>query len=146
MSYEQQAAMYQQLAIQQALPVIYVASGNRSSIEIFSAAITPTPVVTKATLLKGADLELMESMTWDQQAQIDYLVLLRASKFLGMSQSTFSWAVALARRAVGKQGTCGVLEKDEPNVKAERGIALRDELSIIIGKPSKYHFSTRTWP
>ena len=146
MGYEMQAAIYQRLAIQYGLPAIYVASGNRSSTEIFAATVSPTPVVTKSSLLSGTNLELLESLSWDQQAQVDYLVLSRASRFLGMSDSTFSWAVALARRAVGQKGTCGLLEKDESKVKAEKGVALEDELSVIIGKPSKYHFGTRSWP
>lgn len=144
MSYEDQAAMYQKLAKEYALPVIYVASGNLSSTQIFAETVFPTPVVTKSSLLSGEELALLKSLTWDQQAQVDYLVLIRASRYLGMSDSNFSWAVAVARRAAGNIGTCGVI--GEEKLKTEKSIALKDELSIIIGKPSKYHFGTRSWP
>ena len=144
MSYEEQAAMYQLLANEYALPVIYVASGNLSSTQVFAEKVSPTPVVTKSSLLSDEDIVLLKSLSWDQQAQVDYLVLLRASGYLGMSDSNFSWAVAVARRAAGKRGTCG--SRYDGEITLEKGIAFRDELSIIIGKPSKYQFSTRSWP
>ena len=146
MSYEEQALKYQQYASLYALPVIYAASGNLSSTELFTKAVYPTPVVTKSSLLSEEDLSVLRSMTWDQQAEVDYLVLLRASRFLGMTDSNFSWAVAVARRTEGELGSCGGWEEGKEEIIPEPGIAFKDELSIIVGGPSKYHFGTWSWP
>lgn len=147
MSYEAQASMYQKYVKQYAYPVVYVASGNLSSTALFAKAIAPTPLVTKDSLLSEGDLALLKSMSWDQQAQIDFLVLLRSSRFLGMSDSNFSYAVAVARRTEGTlEGTCGVWAKGNAETIPEPGLALLDELSIVIGKPSRYHFGSRSWP
>ena len=141
MGYDDQAAMYQKHATLYALPAIYVASGNLSSTQMFSKAVSPTPVVTKTSLLSGEDLATLNSMSWDTQAEVDYLVLLRSSRFLGMSDSNFSWTVAVARRTIEQKGTCGVWQEGLPP-----GIALSDELSVVIGAPSKHHFGSRSYP
>lgn len=149
MTYEQQAALYTQYAKEYALPVIYVASGNLSSTELFTSSVSPTPVVTKQSLLSASSPDLLHALnalSWDQQAQVDYLVLLRASKFLGMTDSSFSWAVAVARRAVGREGTCRAWDRGEEEKVPEEGIAFRDEFSVVIGPPNKYHFGPRSWP
>ncbi len=146
MGYEEQAILYQQYATLYSLPVIYIASGNLSSTEIFTKAVSPTAVVTKTSLLSGEDLSALQSMSWDRQAEVDYLVLLRASRFLGMSDSSFSWAVAIARRADGQEGTCGAWQQGKAETVPEPRIALKDEFSVIIGGQSKYHFGPRSWP
>jgi hypothetical protein len=147
MSYEEQATAYLRYAKIYQLPAIYVASGNASSIAIFMKAVSPLPVVTKSTLLSGEELSLLKSLSWDQQAQVDFLVLLRASQFLGMTDSNFSWAVAVARRTEARDGTCGTWRAEGQDEAApEPGLALRDEFSIIVGAPSKYHFRVRSWP
>jgi len=136
------------------LPVIYVASGNLSSTILFSNLVAPTPVVTKYSLLSSRPDELarLKSLSWDQQAEVDYLVLLRSSRFLGMTDSNFSWAVAVARRAVGKEGSCGG-ERGDGMMGVRKGdgengvgVAFEDERSVIVGGRSKYNFGTRAWP
>lgn len=95
--------------------------------------VLPTPVVTKTTLLSGADLELLNTLSWDQQAEVDHLVLLRASRFLGISESGFSWAVASARRTQTEAGTCG-WRGTVVGASPTDGLAMQDDLSVIIGK------------
>ena len=147
MSYEEQTAAYERFARNLKLPLIYVASGDLSSTNVFCKAVSPTRVETKSTLLTGPDLKFLKSMSWDVQAQVDYLDLLRASMFLGMSDSSFSYAVAVARRSEATiEGTCGFWKKGKAEEVPEPGIALRDELSIVIGPSSKYHFGPRSWP
>jgi len=130
------------------LPLIYLASGNRSSIEQFTseAATQFTPsiaVLTKHDLLLPDELEELRQMTWDQQALVDYLILLRSSYFLGMAESSFSWLVATRRRVYSVHGSCGV----------RRGLwmgylwgsALWDEFSDLWGG-HPYGFEINLWP
>ena len=39
---------------------------------------------------------------------VDYLVMIRAQYFLGISESEISWAVATKRRVKSKAGSCGM--------------------------------------
>lgn len=154
LSYEDQSAAYQHFASLYALPVIYVASGNLTSIGLFSGLVAPTPVVTKYTLLASRpdELALLNSLSWDQQAEVDYLVLLRASRYLGMTDSNFSWAVAVARRALSKAGTCGgpagngIVGFRVANGVGDAGVAYEDERNVIVGGPCRFRFETRAWP
>lgn len=154
LSYEDQSAAYDQYAKQYNLPVIYVASGNLSSIVLFSNLVAPMPVVTKYTLLESRPRELaaLKALSWDQQAEVDYLVLLRSSRYLGMTDSNFSWAVAVARRAVGIEGTCGGPAKNgivgfrAAKGNGDVGVAFEDEKSVIVGRPCRFRFETRAWP
>ena len=108
-------------------------------------------MVTKDTLLSGEDLDLLHSLTWDQQAEVDFQVLVKSTLFLGMTDSSFSWGISNARRAVGERGTCSqeeiedLGENNKPKP-VEKGIAYKDELSVIIGRPNKFYFRTRLWP
>ena len=69
-----------------------------------------------------------------------------------MTDSNFSWAVAVARRAVGKEGSCGG-ERGDGMMGVRKGdgengvgVAFEDERSVIVGGRSKYNFGTRAWP
>ena len=147
MTFENQSTQYLQYIHEYALPVVYVASGNESSISTFAKATFPTPVVTKASLLAGKDLALLQSLSWDVQGEVDHLVLLRCSRFLGMTDSSFSWAVAVARRAnTSTDGTCDTWRKGVAEVAPEEGLALKDNFSVIIGPPSRLHLVSRIWP
>jgi hypothetical protein len=128
MGYEKQVELYQKYLAKQPAPVIYVASGNLTSIKMFAERVKPTPVVDKFSLLSSEVTATLKSMTWDQQGQVDYLVLTRASLYMGMVDSLFSLSIASSRRAASKAGACG--EVLEP----ENDIAYADGLSIVIGK------------
>ena len=56
-------------------------------------------VVTKHELLKSrpADMSALKALSWDQQALIDYIVLVRSDYFLGVNPSSFSMTVAVKR-------------------------------------------------
>jgi hypothetical protein len=107
--------------------------------------VAPTPVVTKFDLLSGPDLKLLDSMAWDQQAEVDYYVLLKSSQFLGMSNSTFSWSVADARKSVSKAGTCGYRD-ESVGANLEQGLSMQDELTVIIGHLPEFKFWSTLWP
>lgn len=56
-------------------------------------------ILTKGQLLKDQPrlLQMLQSMTWDQQALIDYIVLVSCDYFLGVSPSSFSMTIAAKR-------------------------------------------------
>jgi hypothetical protein len=115
---------------------------------MFAERVAPTPVATKFTLLSGADLMLLQSLSWDQQGQVDYLVLQKASQFLGITDSSFSWGVAAARHAMSRGGTCGKQEGSRRLVRRqEKDISFRDDLTVIVGAKNKLDFNTKWfWP
>ena len=67
-------------------------------------------VTTKLALLENVEeyeeeLKEMKSLTWDQQALIDYMVLLRSSHFGGTWASSFSYNIVFRRHVVVGNGT-----------------------------------------
>lgn len=81
----------------------YLATGNASeAARLTSLALQEgLTVLTKHELLAGPDNEelrtRLDSLSWDQQALVDFVVLLQAEYFLGVSPSSFSMNVALKR-------------------------------------------------
>ncbi|RDW75490.1 hypothetical protein BP6252_06632 [Coleophoma cylindrospora] len=145
LDFETQAQRYQELAKAADLPVIYVASGNQSSVPMFGALVAPTPVVTKYTLLRDTDeLDTLRAMTWDQQGLVDTIVLIKSSMFLGMNSSSMSWNVAKTRQAMLPQGVCSG-RTETPRI-FENGNSLVDELSVIIGEGQRYELDIGVWP
>lgn len=117
------------------LGVVYVASGNLTVVEEFEEAIKASdeiqqnvPVVTKYDLLDGADKKEMEEMPFDQQALVDFLVMFKASAFMGVAHSSFPWNVALRRHELSNY----------TEFANEGSDLLRDELSIIEGMAADY--------
>jgi hypothetical protein len=112
-SYEFQRDSYMSTAYTVNLPVANVASGNLTSIEMFADRakyfIPGMTVTTKEDLLSGRDLMELHSLTWDQAALVDYVILERASFFAGVKESSFTWNVMLTRATVrgGVAAVCG---------------------------------------
>lgn len=81
----------------------YVATGNATEAARFAALADAQGlwVVTKHQVLEEADetesLKQLAKMSWDQQALVDFVVLLHAAVFVGVSPSSFSMNVALKR-------------------------------------------------
>lgn len=119
------------------LPV-YLASEKQTGPAMFaegSASVFGQPlyVMTKESLLEKDDLEELAKLSWDQQAVVDYLVLLRSRYFLGTAESSFSWAVGVKRRSRSSKGSCG----GQGWWWAKGwfgGSAMRDELSEVVGR------------
>lgn len=107
--YEKLSSHFLALAAEAALPVIYVASGNVSSnYRLADDAYTlspPIPVLTKSDLLSPQEKQALWKLSWDQQAAVDYLVLLKSSYFAGVGVSGFSWDMA-TRRMGRVRGVC----------------------------------------
>ncbi|KUJ13919.1 uncharacterized protein LY89DRAFT_150577 [Mollisia scopiformis] len=89
--------------------LVYVASGDPAQVANFwkDAKVMNWTVTTKVGLLRGKDLAELNDLTWDQQALVDFMVLAKASRFLGVGHSGFDWALT-GRRTVSlsnKNGT-----------------------------------------
>lgn len=110
-SFEEQSSAYLGRAAQlHPRPrMAYLATGNKTeaerlaSVALDGAALT---VVTKHGVLAGpehAELKRrLDGWSWDQQALVDFVVLLRAEYFVGVSPSSFSMNVALKRHLQGE--------------------------------------------
>lgn len=62
-----------------------------------AAALPDASVLLKRDLLDAAEVEVLNGLSWDQRALVDYEILLRAGTVLGIVDSRFAWAVALRR-------------------------------------------------
>ncbi|CAG8957424.1 hypothetical protein HYFRA_00011405 [Hymenoscyphus fraxineus] len=136
--YNKQAEYYLGLVRSSNTSVIYLASGDIKEVERFSddAAAHNLIVTTKYDLLTGNDLLLLQNMAFDQQALVDYLVLLKSSAFAGVGHSSFAWNIALFRHQFAKQ-------RDHLNGPQ----LLSDELSQIFGVPNMYpEYAPCLWP
>ncbi|KAK3681035.1 hypothetical protein B0T22DRAFT_388398 [Podospora appendiculata] len=100
--FENQSGAYLKRASSMKLQAAYLATGNKTEAEKLARSASSTydmGVVTKHELLKDhpVDLKALEVLTWDQQALVDFVVLLDCDYFLGVSPSSFSMNVALKR-------------------------------------------------
>jgi hypothetical protein len=142
-SFETQAFSYINEISSTALRTVYAASGNETSLELFSQLAAkldpPAQVVTKWDLLSDKDAAVLNDMTWDQQALVDYLILEKSSKFLGVSDSSFSWGLVYARQPFSEEGLCGKSKELEGFKQFE------DNLSAIYGKFRDWHIH-KLWP
>lgn len=117
---------------------MYVASGNVDEIARFAddAKAYNLSVTTKHQLLGGEDKVKLEAFTFDQQALVDYLVLLKSSDFAGVGHSSFAWNIALWRHQLAKQ-------RDHLNGPQ----LMSDELSQVYGTVKQYlEYACRLWP
>lgn len=82
------------------LKIAFLASGGpREKIDSFiegSQEFNLT-IVTKEMLLEGQDLEQLRGLSYDQQAIVDHEILKRATRMVGIGQSTFSADLAIVR-------------------------------------------------
>ena len=97
-----QTSAYLQRSSKVNLRTAYLATGNVTEAAKFTAlALSDNhiQVFTKHELLAASpkDLKAFESLSWDQQSLIDFIVLLQSDFFFGVSPSSFSMNVALKR-------------------------------------------------
>ncbi|KAI0459319.1 hypothetical protein F5B21DRAFT_511428 [Xylaria acuta] len=86
--------------------VAYLASGSKKETRRFGEDARThlnLQVKSKYDLVQGQELERLKSLTWDQQALVDFAVLLESDYFVGVSPSSFSINVAL-KRHLQKEG------------------------------------------
>ncbi|KAB5559516.1 hypothetical protein GE09DRAFT_59433 [Coniochaeta sp. 2T2.1] len=101
-SFENQTTAYLREASSRGFKAAYLATGNATeAAKLVERARSQNNmvVVTKHDLLKksAADLLPLQALTWDQQALIDFIVLLASDFFLGVNPSSFSMNIALKR-------------------------------------------------
>lgn len=129
--YDMQSEAYIKQAQKRGYQTAYLATGNLTEAEKFMDAaieMAQMRVVTKMDLLSDEDLDELESLSWDQQGLIDYVVLLGSEFFLGVQPSSFSVHVAMKRHLK----TGGLYTR--PYKTGTEG----DGLSHIVGKFDKY--------
>lgn len=101
-SFEHQSAAYLHGAATRGFKVAYLATGNATEASKFAErawAEHRIVIKTKHDLLGrlGQELQDLEALTWDQQALVDFVVLLESDFFFGVNPSSFSINVALKR-------------------------------------------------
>lgn len=142
LGYETQADLYIQQARSANLSTIYVTSGHPPDIVRFrkQASKHSINVTTKHDLLSGIDLEELGALTWDQQALVDFEVLLRSSSFGGVVESTFAWNIALRRNRLSQV-------KDYGYLNGASGQSFEDGLSWLYGTPGRWTLPAYSmWP
>ncbi|KUJ15086.1 uncharacterized protein LY89DRAFT_568527, partial [Mollisia scopiformis] len=136
--YSVQSHYYLEQAAASGLPVIYLASGDVGQLQHFTndAHKFNLTVSTKHDLVSGEDTKRLQSLTFDQQALVDYLVLMKSSEFAGVGHSSFAWNIALWRHQFAKQ-------RDHLNGPQ----LMSDELSQIYGTVGQYlEYAACLWP
>lgn len=101
-SFDGQTDAHLALAAAANLPVIYVAMGNAATWRA-SRTRRRVNVISKAALPTGADLDELNALSWDQQALVDYEVLLKCSRFGGFTKSSHSRNIAIRRNLVKQE-------------------------------------------
>jgi hypothetical protein len=96
--------------------LIYAASGDPEHMaQLSKEARDQYGIVrtAKSELLHGEDLEELTAMSWDQQALVDYEMLLKSSFFAGLQSSSFSYSIAVKRHSALMSQEVGEWWKDE---------------------------------
>ncbi|KAI1265683.1 hypothetical protein F5Y18DRAFT_416982 [Xylariaceae sp. FL1019] len=99
-SFETQNDAYIKQAQKRKFQTAYLATGNLTEADKFiegAIEMAQMRVVTKMDLLEGEDLDELESLSWDQQGLIDFVVLLGSKFFVGTMPSSFSVYMAMKR-------------------------------------------------
>lgn len=140
-SYETQLFQVREQLLTNQLSVLYVATGKRSDVErlrrdladirvmVNESALVPVRVIEKWDLVDEGDTMRMDELTWDQAAVVDYEIMLRASRFTGIDESSWSWMIALSRHRIAG----GVNPYEAPTT-------FEDGLSILYGPIGSYRF------
>ena len=118
-------------------------------------------VMTKSELLHGEDLEELKAMSWDQQALVDYEMMLKSSFFAGLQQSSFLTTLlsrATARsclKALASGGqmkiwirtsALGGMRERERESSSKGNENPHDLLSMLLGdRGAGYLFESTTW-
>jgi hypothetical protein len=160
--YDQQASACLKAARTTNSTLIYAASGDPEHLaQLTSDAMEQhgITVMTKSELLRGEDLEELKAMSWDQQALVDYEVLLRSSFFAGLQQSSFSYNIAVRRHSTLMSQSVGQWWRDEdldPNQRpwwnekessSSGNENPHDLLSTLLGdREAGYMFESTIWP
>lgn len=103
LGYDFQSKMYVEDALKYNHSLIYVSSGSMADILVLKNSSWiehRINVTSKDLLLQEEDLARLHAMSWDQQALVDYEVMLKTSNFGGIDASTFALNIAMRRHGV----------------------------------------------
>ena len=125
--YDAQAPVYIREALRLNLTTIYLATGSADNRDRFrqDAGREGLSVFVKEDLLDEDDLAELQSLTWDQQALVDFNVLMHSAGFAGLVRSSYTWALALRRGTLPQAGNA-TWSKDEYEYK--------DDVSTVVGR------------
>ncbi|KAF1991511.1 hypothetical protein K402DRAFT_388910 [Aulographum hederae CBS 113979] len=153
---------YLALAATTNLSIIYVASGNVGELANFAEKAWKKfnmTVISKNELLTGTNKAELNALAWDQQALVDYEVLMRCSRFGGFVRSSFSWNIAMRRNLVAwedwrdkeeRKLIVGMRKRKDPfeTARREDWVAFDDGLSRIVGRDEWHEMkiSKGIWP
>ncbi|KAH9908327.1 hypothetical protein F4778DRAFT_344184 [Xylariomycetidae sp. FL2044] len=129
--YQKQSDGFIEKAIEGGFEAGFLATGNATEAHKFSqdaAGRAQMKLATKTDLFKGKDLEELQSLSWDQQGLVDFLVLLDSEFFVGTMPSSFSVLTSIKRHL----RTGGLYTR--PYKVGTEG----DGLSYLVGEYSKY--------
>ncbi|KAI0176573.1 hypothetical protein BJ166DRAFT_230 [Pestalotiopsis sp. NC0098] len=130
-SYQEQAAYYVDFVRKSPYKYAYLATGDATgNVTAFKehARVANVTVLTKDDLLAPAERDRLAGLSWDQQALVDYEVLLRASLTVGISASSFAWNIALRRAAAA-----GHIGGDAPESNLAKHVRWWDGTNLVVG-------------
>ena len=142
--FEEQFKSYLTHTTSSKLRLIYLGSGvPRDALRFAKRALDEynVSVTTKEAMLSPKSLRLLNSMTSDQQALVDFEVLSRADALGGMHRSSFAWQLVFRKHTMSAMSLSESLH-DRPDI-------FRDEFSTILNtEPDKWfdNFFHGTWP
>lgn len=108
-TYETQLQYVREQLLTHNLSTLYVATGTASDVDRLKVDLkdlripingthdTDVQVLQKWDVIEETDMMLMDKMTWDQMALVDLDIMLRASRFEGIWESSWTWLIALKR-------------------------------------------------
>ncbi|KAK0115522.1 hypothetical protein ONS95_000200 [Cadophora gregata] len=140
-NYEAQSKLFLGHAMRKNISLLYVASSHKPETSRFTLDANADEIVatSKLNLLKGKDLEDLLSLTIDQQAMVDFLVMTKVSEFIGMGYDSFAWSVALRRHEYLKKGTGTAWMSGH--------YVAKDPFSTLIGATGGHQeFASSMWP
>jgi hypothetical protein len=142
--FEEQFKSYLTHATSAELELIYLGSGVPEDAVRFTERASDeyhVNVTTKEEMLSLTNLKLLNAMTSDQQALVDFEVLSRADRLGGMHRSSFAWQLAFRKHTLSRLSLKESLH-DRPDI-------FQDEFSTILNtEPDKWfdNFFYGTWP
>ncbi|KAF6818215.1 alternative oxidase [Colletotrichum musicola] len=138
--YSRQIDVYLDQASRWDISLVYAASADATRLAAFAADAREKrgmAVVNNADLLHGKEKAQLEALSMDQQAMVDFLVMMGAAQFGGVGHSSFAWNVALKRH----------LFVQEPGKYLDGPQMLSDDLSQVYGTRGKYpEYAACLWP
>ena len=142
--YETQAAYYLNYLAQNQIPLVYLATGaTEDNVTAFAerAKDFGAATVLKRDIFDPPELALLDTLSWDQRALIDYEIMLRAGLITGTSESSFAWNLAMRRK-----NAYGSSSESKP-LNPELSIQWQDQYSTIFGDSAESEkYKATIWP